>query len=211
MGPKTSTTQQMFRQRSSLSVAAICAVTSVILLVSMALDWADHPQPLFASWVLLVVAGTWSVFVRPAVLLDVDGVTVRNILRDIQIPWSELTHAESRWNLKVFAGDRGYTAWAISAQIGRPSRPSGGRLGMLSPRRLEKQYDVDRGKPAAAPKVTASTVATAIEQAKREYDEVVAQGRPPEEPEGRLRITWVPLVMVVLLLPAIAVVAASIS
>lgn len=211
MGPKTSTTQQMFRQRSSLAVAAICTVTGVILLVSMALDWADHPQPLFASWVLLVVAGTWSVFVRPAVLLDVEGVTVRNIVRDIQIPWSELTYAESRWNLKVFAGDRGYTAWAISAQIGRPNRPSGGRLGMLSPRRLEKQFGVDSVRSAAAPKVTASTVATSIEQAKQEYDEAAVRGRPPGEPDGRVRITWVPLVMVVLLLPAIAVVALSLS
>lgn len=211
MGSKTSTTQQVFRQRSSLAVAAICAVTGAILLVSMALDWADHPQPLFASWVVLAVAGTWSVFVRPAVLLDVEGVTVRNIARDIQIPWSELTHAESRWNLKVFAGDRGYTAWAISAQIGRPNGPSGGRLGMLSPRRLEKHFGLDSTRSTAAPKVTASTVATSIEQAKREYDEAVQQRRPPGAPDGRVRITWVPLVMVVLLLPAIAVVAVSLG
>jgi hypothetical protein len=63
----------------------------------------------------------------------------------------------------------------------------------------------------SAPRVTAFRVARSIEQAKREYDEAVAAGRLTAEPDGGVRVTWVPLVAVVLLIPAIAVVALSVS
>lgn len=210
MGGRTSTTEQVFRQRSSLGLAAVCAVTGVILLVSLARNWADYPRPVYACWVVFALAVTWSIFVRPAVLLEVNGVTVRNVLRDVHIPWTQLTGVTSRWNLKVFAGDRGYTAWAISSQVERPRRGSGAVLGKLSPRRLEGQRRADAARSLTVPKVTAVTVASSIQQAKREYDEAVALGQLPEVPDGRVRISWASQVMIVLLLPVIAVIALSV-
>jgi len=210
MGSRTSTTEQVFRQRSSLGLAAVCVVTGVILLLSMARNWADYPRPTFASWVVFGLAATWSILIRPAVLLDVEGVTVRNVLRDVFIPWARLTEVKSRWNLKVFAGDRGYTAWAISSQVERPRGGPGAVLGKLSPRRLEEQFGA-AGRSTTAAKVTAATVARSIQQAKREYDEAVTLGQLPEVPDSRVRISWASLVLVVLLVPAIAVVALSVS
>ena len=136
---------------------------------------------------------------------------VRNVLRDVYIPWAALTEVTSRWNLKVFAGERGYTAWAISSQVERPRVSSGAVLGKLSPRRLEGQFGADAGRSTTAAKVTAATVARSIQQAKREYDEAVALGQLPEVPDSRVRISWASLVLVVLLVPAIAVVALSVS
>jgi hypothetical protein len=211
MGSRTSTTEQVFRQRSSLGLAAVCVVTGLILLVSLARNWADYPRAMFASWVVFALAVTWSVFIRPAVLLGVEGVMVRNVLRDVYIPWAALTEVKSRWNLKVFAGDRGYTAWAISSQVERPRVSSGAVLGKLSPRRLEGQFGADAGRSTTALKVTAATVARSIQRAKREYDEAVALGQAPEVPDDRVRVSWAPLVLVVLLVPAIAVVALSVS
>jgi hypothetical protein len=211
MGSRTSTTEQVFRQRSSLGLAAVCVVTGLILLVSLARNWADYPRAMFASWVVFALAVTWSIFIRPAVLLGVEGVMVRNVLRDVYIPWAALTEVKSRWNLKVFAGDRGYTAWAISSQVERPRVSSGAVLGKLSPRRLEGQFGADAGRSTTALKVTAATVARSIQRAKREYDEAVALGQAPEVPDDRVRVSWAPLVLVVLLVPAIAVVALSVS
>jgi hypothetical protein len=210
MGSRTSTTEQVFRQRSSLGLAAVCAVTGVILLLSLVRNWADYPRPVFASWVVFALAVIWSIFVRPAVLLQVEGVTVRNVVRDVHIPWTQLTEVTSRWNLKVFAGDRGYTAWAISSQLERPRGGSGAVLGKLSPRWLEGQPGADAARSATVPKVTAVTVARSIQQAKREYDEAVSLGQLPEAPDARVRISWAPQVMIVLLLPAIAVIALSV-
>ncbi|HXR67230.1 MAG TPA: hypothetical protein VN712_01200, partial [Dermatophilaceae bacterium] len=85
MSSETSRTQQVFRQRSPLWLAAVCAVIGLFLLLSLARNWADDPQPLFAAWVVFVLAVVWSVFVRPAVLVDDEGVTVRNVIRDFHI------------------------------------------------------------------------------------------------------------------------------
>src|SRR5664280_1053530 len=186
MGTETSTTQQVFRQRSSVGLAAMSGLTGLLLLLSLARNWAAYPQPLFAAWVILGLAVAWSVFVRPAVLLDAGGVTIRNIVQDVHIPWTRLTGVRSRWNLKILVGERGYNAWAVSAQVDRPTRASAGMSTTLR-------------------KATAESVAVVIKAAKQEYDESVARGQIPVSPDAVVRITWVPLVMAVLLLPAVAV------
>lgn len=206
MSSQTSGTRQVFRQRSPLWLAAVCALIGLILLVSLARSWADNPQPLFAAWVVLVLAAVWSVFVRPAVVLDAEGVVVRNILRDFHIPWAQVTDVESRWNLKVFVGDQGYTTWAISSQIGRPKRPGGGLLGGFAPRGLDQPAGAAARPSPSAQKVTAAMVARSVETARDDYLEAVARGALPAGPDARVRVTWSPVVVAVLLLPAIAVV-----
>ena|GEM_PF-658450 len=210
MGTETSTTRHVFRQRSSVGLAVVCGVVGVVLLVSLALSWSDYARPLSVAWLLFGLAVAWAVFARPAVVLDVGGVTLRNLVRDVHIPWTRLTGVESRWNLKVLVEDRGYTAWAISAQIKPAKRISAGPFGGLSPVRQDRRVSAAAARSTVAPRVTAETVARSIEQAKREYDESVAQGRLPAAPDAGVRIRWVPLVMSVLLLPAIAVVALAV-
>ena len=207
---KTSTTQHVIRQRSPLALAAASGVTGLVLLVSTAWHWADNPQPLFVAWVLLGLALVWSLFVRPAVLLDDDGVTIRNVVRDVYIPWGRVTDVEFRWNLKVFVGDRAYTTWAISSQVERPKGASGGMFAIL-PGRLDKFATADAQPSTPAPKVTASMVARSIEQAKEEYAEAVAQGALAAAPDGQVRVAWVRMVLAILLLPAIAVVSLSLT
>jgi len=210
MSGKTSTKQQLFRQRSPLGLAAACGVTGLVLLVSMAWQWAEYPEPLFATWVVFILAVVWSLFVRPAVLLDGDGVTIRNVVRDIHIPWVRVTDVECRWNLKVFVGDRAYTAWAISSQVGRPKVSPGGLLGM-TPRRLDTFASAGAHPSTSAPKVTASTVARAIEQAKEEYSEAVARGAIAAASDPEVGVTWVLMALAIVVLPAIAVAALTLT
>ena len=210
MGTKTSTTQHVFRQRSPLALAAVSAVTGLLLLVSLARHWADDPQPLFVAWVLFGLVFAWSVFVRPAVVLDDEGVTVRNVVRDVHIPWVRVTDIEFRWNLRVFVGDRGYTAWAISSQVERPKGASGGMFAIL-PGRLDKYASAGAQSSTPVPKVTASMVARTIEQARQEYAEAVAQGALAAASDGQVRITWVPLVLALLVVTAVAVAALSLT
>jgi Bacterial PH domain len=210
MSNKTSSSQHLIRQRSPLGLAAACGVTGLVLLVSMVWHWADDPQPLFVAFVIFVLALVWALFVRPAVIIDEDGVTIRNVFRDVHIPWAGVTDVEFRWNLKVFVGERAYTAWAISSQVERPKGVSGGLFSMM-PGRLEKYAAADARASTPAPKVTAAMVAQTIEQAKAEYDEAVANGTIPAAPDARVRITWVPMVFAIVVLPALAVVALSLS
>jgi len=206
MDAKTPTMQHVYRQRSSVGLAAVCGVTGLILLGSLARSWAGYPRPLFVAWVIFGMAVAWSVFVRPAVLLDTDGVLIRNILRDIHIPWNRLTGVSSRWNLSVSAGDKSYTAWALSAQPERPRRAPGRMFRMPMPGQLEGVSTADARPPSAVPKVTAQTVARSIRAAKEEFDDAVAQGQLPSASEVPVRVTWMLLAIVVLLVPAITVV-----
>lgn len=212
MATKTSTTRHVFRQRSPLALAVVSAVTCVLLLASLVRHWADNPQPLFLAWVLFVLALVWSAFVRPAVLLGGEGVTIRNVVRDVYIPWSQVSDVEFRWNLKVFVGDRGYSAWAISSQVERPRSATGGMFGFgFGLGRLDKYARPSSKLSPPAPKVTASMVARSIDAAKEAYDEAVARGALPAAPDDRVRITWVPLAVAILVLPVIAVVALSLT
>ncbi|MEO8556354.1 MAG: PH domain-containing protein [Actinomycetota bacterium] len=209
MSSKASTTPDLIRQRSPLTLAAVCGAIGLVLLVSLAWQWADNPQPLFAAWVVLSLAFTWVLFVRPAVLLDEDGVTIRNVVRDIHIPWVMVTDVESRWSLKVFAGDQGYTAWAISAQ-GRPKVAAGGLLGIM-PRKPNTAANSHSHPSTASPKITASTVARSIEQAQGEYSEALARASVTSPADAQVRVTWVPMALAIVLLPALAVVALSLT
>jgi len=210
MSNKTSTKQQLFRQRSPLGLAAACGVIGLVLLVSMAWQWAEHPEPLFAAWVIFILAVVWSLFVRPAVLLGEGGVTIRNVVRDIHIPWVRVTDVESRWSLKVFVGDRAYTAWAISSQVGRPKVSPGSLFGR-TPGKLDKFAGAGAHPSTSAPKVTASTVARAIEQAQEEYSEAVARGAIAPAPDPEVRVRWAPMALAIMFLPAIAVVALTLT
>jgi hypothetical protein len=210
MSSKASTTQHLIRQRSPLTLAAVCGVTGLVLLVATAWHWADNPQPLFVAWVLLVMAVVWALFARPAVILDEDGLTLRNVFRDVQIPWARVTDVESRWNLRVFVGECVYTAWAISSQVERPKGVAGGMFAML-PGRLDKFATSQVAPPSPAAKVTARTVARSIEQAKEEYAEALTMGKAVAAPDGQVQITWVPTTVAIVLLPAIAVVVLSLT
>jgi hypothetical protein len=181
MSSSSSTSREVFRQRSSLLLAAVCAVTGVLLLLSLARSWSSSPQPLFAAWVIFGLALTWAIFVRPAVVLDDRGVTLLNVLREVHIPWAQLTDVTSRWNVRVFAGDKGYNAWAISSQAERPRPGSSGFFGMRSAG-LPNVTNAPRvSHPTVVSKVTAKSVADAIIAAKQEYDEAIAQGSVPQK------------------------------
>ena len=203
---KSSKAQRVFRQRSSVWLAVMSAVTALLLLLSLVRSWAQYPRPLFGAWVLFGVAVAWSIFVRPSVVIDAQGVTIRNIVRDIHIPWAALTDISTRWNLKVMAGSQGYNAWAISSQVDRPSSASSGLFRIPASVRSNRTGSAAASASPAATKVTARTVAESIQRAKQEYDDAVAAGEVPPAADAGVRIVWLPLVMAVLLLPALAVV-----
>src|SRR4051794_26726255 len=84
-----------------------------------------------AFWLIAVGAALACLFWRPAVLVDDAGVSLRNLVRDVRIPWRSLEEIETRFALTLHAGGRRHQSWAGSAP-GRPM-PSGqwltGRLG----------------------------------------------------------------------------------
>jgi hypothetical protein len=201
--------QHVYRQRSPLVIAVLFGLGALVLLGSAALSWRDHPQPLFVSWLVWGCAALWAVFVRPSVVLSPDGVRLSNIVREVHIPWSLVSDVEARWNVKVWAGDEGWTAWAISSQVERPKGASSLLPGMST--KLDQYAARDAREtagtaPAKAARVTARAVADAIEDTSAEYAAAVAAGeiQPPTSPAVTTR--WVPQAVLALVLPFLAVV-----
>jgi Bacterial PH domain len=76
-------------------------------------------------WLLAVSAALAALFWRPAVVVDDAGVELRNVLRDVRVPWPALQEIETRYALTLHAGGRRFASWAAPA----PGRPStAGRL-----------------------------------------------------------------------------------
>jgi hypothetical protein len=73
-----------------------------------------------ALWLLAVTAALACLFWRPAVVVDDTGVELRNVLRDVRVPWAALDAVETRYTLTLHCGERRYQSWAGAA----PGRPS---------------------------------------------------------------------------------------
>ena len=71
---------------------------------------------------ILVAVGAvlWGMFWRPAVVVDDDGVELRNVVRDVHVPWRLLEALDTRYALTLHVGHRRYRSWAAGA----PGRPA---------------------------------------------------------------------------------------
>lgn len=91
---------------------AICAVSAFLTAQTM-------PGVGFRE-VLLPVSGAilaWALLLRPSVDIGEQAVTVRNVVRDVQIPWARIESIQTSSNLRI-ATDSGvtYRSWAIARQ-----------------------------------------------------------------------------------------------
>lgn len=158
------------RQRGSVAMGIIAILLSGGMAVLSV--FSGQLSLLFLGCMLLVCAGSWLLFVRPAVVITMAGVELRNPFRHTRIPWSRVDDVSPRWNLEVWSGDKTYAAWAIASHIERPQRG-----GLMAMGRLGSQAARDE---AAAPKpsdgATVGSASRLIEDAMGEYAELVADG-----------------------------------
>ena len=107
---------RVFRPRSSIAVAIGWA------LVTLAWSWfavRDGGAPGLARQapqIVLAATGVYAVLVRPAVGVTPTGVTLRNVVRDVEVPWAALAEVRTRYALALVTTDgRRFTAWAAPA------------------------------------------------------------------------------------------------
>lgn len=71
---------------------------------------------------LLLLTLVWALFEYPAVIVSDGGVTVRNIMRTIHVPWPAYQGVDTAWQLRLRTTEGDVSSWAIPA----PSRMEGG-------------------------------------------------------------------------------------
>lgn len=93
------------------------------------------------AWCVVLVVVSYAVFLRPCVVVDERGVEVRNILRDVVVPWRAVAGAGSSWSLVVDTQGGPVTSWAISGTA------SPGRDALLRRRRAGVGVGAGAGQP----------------------------------------------------------------
>ncbi len=91
----------------TIGVAAVAAVALVVT----ALDdvgAALRYLPVF----LVVPAAVWAFYGRPAVIISDGGVTLRNVLRTVELPWPAIQRIETKYALTLETAYGPYNAWA---------------------------------------------------------------------------------------------------
>lgn len=185
----------MYRPVLSRVLLGAFAAIGVWWAADLALRGRAGEAVLLALWFLAAVAAMACLFWRPAVLVHGDGVELRNVVRDVRVPWAALDDVTTRYTLTLHVGGRRHQSWAGAA----PGRG-------VAPRRLPD----DRWNPGGANPGTASrdlradsgATAFMVEQGWRSWRE----GRSGAEAEPpAVEVAWRPL------LPAVAVVAAVVA
>ncbi len=129
--------------------------------------WHDGPVLVLVALVVYVL------FWRPAVLVDDAGVVLRNLFRDVHLPWATLESVQTRYALTLVGAGRGYRSWAASAP-GRPSPvprgvfsssstpPSASAGGAQATRLPDQRWQVGSGQTNASRTLSADSGAAAF-------------------------------------------------
>jgi len=72
--------------------------------------------PVLLAVGVVVYALLW----RPCIRVDAGGVVLRNVLRDVRVPWAVLQEVDTRYTLTLHTSSGTYQSWAAPA----PGRPS---------------------------------------------------------------------------------------
>jgi hypothetical protein len=104
----------VFRPRTGIWFTAIAVIVAGGGLISVVA--VDGPAGLLTGWPLIGVAfGGWWLFRYPAVIFGNHGVTLRNPLATVRVPWSALIDVDTKYALKLVTTSGSYTAWAAPA------------------------------------------------------------------------------------------------
>lgn len=126
----------------------------------------------------MVLAATlvYAVLVRPAVEVTPTGVALRNVVRDVVVPWAALTEVRTRYALTLVTTDgRRFTAWAAPAS----GRHTDARLTLREVQTLGLGSDEELPTASAS---TASQSGAVAAWVRREWGRSVETGGAPLYP-----------------------------
>lgn len=170
----------VFRPRTGIAACVLCAVLGIVWMAAAAQGgWAlalgQLPLVGLVSTVVYAACG------RPRVIVGPDDVVLRNVVRDVTIPYSAITDIQTRYTLTLTTADGGrHQAWAA---------PASGRFGAARVTEEERKTLGWSGPVAEIPasaglRSDAGAAAVAI----RRRWQPLHEG--PVQPPGQVQIAW---------------------
>ncbi len=108
----------VFRSRFGIGLTIVVWAISAAGIVSSLVSGAGLvPVVLLASLGWFV----WLAFWRPSVVTDARGVQLRNLVRDVDVPYDAIDDVDTRYSLVVRSGGKSFSAWGAPAPGGAAS------------------------------------------------------------------------------------------
>ena len=108
--------QEVFRGRWARPLAwAWFALAAVVAVDAARRGDAGDIAVIYAGLAAVTVV-VYALAYRPAVVVDDAGVLLRNVVRDVYVPWPAVEDVDRSWVLAIEAQGRRYVAWAVSAR-----------------------------------------------------------------------------------------------
>lgn len=189
----------VFRPRTGMIMGIGAAVVSAVALVGLLLEvpfveWIRIAPALVSVGVLGIV-----LFVLPSLTVSDNHITVRNVLRTIEVPWSAIRTVDTKYSLVLDTPDGKFSAWAA---------PSPGRQAAFVTRTAEVERAAAAGlqspRPGDLESTTSGAPAMMIRRTLDDFIEAGTLGAP--EPVHIRRHTVTTVVLIAL---GVAVVASA--
>jgi hypothetical protein len=132
---------------------------------------------------LQVALVTWLTLIRPRVVAHANGVVLRNMLRDIFVPWSKIERCRVVQTLHVVTDEAAFHGLGVSRSARAIAKQSYGRSSMVFPGSGAGSFGAEAGPRA----MTGSSVHPPTEIAYQDYIENVIRDRARDARPDDLR------------------------
>jgi hypothetical protein len=112
---------ETFRSRLAQAMAIAWYALAVFSVYDLLSRGEGRAVPVGIAGVALVTVVVYAIAQRPAVVADARGVLLRNVVRDVWLPWHAVRSIGARWALSLETEDRSYSSWALTG--GGAARP----------------------------------------------------------------------------------------
>jgi Bacterial PH domain len=180
---------KVFRMGAAVVAWWAWVALAAAALVDMALTGRDHTSVEITVTLAVVTGVMYTCALRPVVIADSGGITVRNPLRDHKVPWGSVTAVDLRESVRVHCAkepgaqrEKIIHSWALYAQ-----RRSQVRAEMLEQRnRGRSRTPYDRA-PAEAQRLSRQPMAQIMAA---QLDELARKARERGAVAGPRTVTW---------------------
>lgn len=122
----------VLRPQSGPWLAGAVGVMAVVGIISLLTSTDARDVQQYGPLLLLGAVTAWAVFWRPAVTVNDAGVSLRNVLRTIDLPWPSIHRIDTRYALTLYTAYGRYAAWAAPAPSrSRVAEVTGAEVGHL--------------------------------------------------------------------------------
>jgi hypothetical protein len=105
----------IFRSRFGQVLTVVMIGLAVLVIVLMIVQGTGQYVLRFGWSAVLVAFATWALYWAPSVTVSDGGITVRNVLRTIELPWPAIGAVDTKYALTLITTYGKYTAWAAPA------------------------------------------------------------------------------------------------